>query len=269
MATSSNNNHFLLTLIKRFFVFCIAVLLTACVTTETGGFSKKADRNKALEASIMLARQYIREQEWSQAKRHLKRALEIDSKNAEVHEAMALVFQNTGELERAANHYEQAVSYDGSISRIRLNYAGFLMRLQRCEEAVDELEIVVADTLYDNRQQAYVSLGYCYSILGNLEKTESSFKRAFLMSNRQNPSLMFELADVYYKLGQYDNAQRYYDGFRAQIKQQPPKALLLGARLAKVFSNKNALSSYGLALKNLYPHSQQYIDYKKELANDD
>lgn len=266
MTTSTYNNNLLLRIAQLCCVIFTVILLAACVTTETGGFSKKADSDKALEASISLARQYISEKEWSQAKRHLKRALEIDNESAEVHEAMALVFQNTGELERAEDHYKQAVNYDGSISRIRLNYAGFLMRLQRCEEAVDELERVVADTLYDNRQQAYVSLGYCYRILGNLEKTESSLKRAFLMSNRQNPSLMFELADVYYKLGQYDNAQRYYDGFRAQIKQQPPRALLLGARLAKVFSNDNALSSYGLALKNLYPNSPQYLDYRKEFS---
>ena len=269
MVTSTIHTDSLLRIKKLLFVCFIAAFLSACVTTETGGFAKKADRDKALEASITLARQYISEQEWTQAKRHLKRGLEIDNKSAEVHEAMALVFQNTGEIERAEGHYKQAVRYDGSISRIRLNYAGFLMRLQRCADAVDELEVVVADTLYDNRQQAYVNLGYCYSELGNLEKTESSFKRAFLMSNRQSPVLMFELADVYYKLKEYRNAQRYYDGFRAQVKQQPPRALLLGARLARVFKNEDALSSYGLALKNLYPNSQQYLDYRKELSNDD
>lgn len=269
MAISTYNYNSSLRIAKLFCIFFITVVLNACVTTETGGFSKKADRDKALEASITLARQYISEQEWNQAKRHLKSALEINDKSAEVHEAMALVFQNTGELERAEEHYKLAIRYDGSISRVRLNYAGFLMRLQRCEEAIDELEIVVSDTLYDNRQQAYVSLGYCYSNLGDLEKTEDSFKRAFLMSNRQSPALMFELADVYYKLNEYNNAQRYYDGFRAQVKRQPPRALLLGARLAKHFNNDDALSSYGLALKNLYPNSQQYLDYQKELAHDD
>jgi type IV pilus assembly protein PilF len=44
-------------------------------------------------------------------------------------------------------------------------------------------------------------------------------------------------------------------------------ALLLGARLAKQFDDKNAISSYGLALKNLFPRTQQYLDYQQEFVN--
>ena len=65
-------------------------LLSACIHTETGGFSDKKDNEKALAYSEELARGYIREGNWEAAKRHLKIAMDLDDSSAGVYEAMGL-----------------------------------------------------------------------------------------------------------------------------------------------------------------------------------
>ena len=249
-------------------VFLMAiVLLAGCVTTERSVFTEKADKQKAHETSTQLARQYIRKRNWDAAKRHLKNALEIDQDSAEVNEAMAMVLQNTGEYEMAETHYKKALRGDGNLSRVRLNYAAFLYNQNRYQEAADNLETVVDDVLYERRDLAFESLGICYMQLKKYAKAEAAFDRAYLME-RDKPMLAFRLAEANYQLGHIDKAKTYYDRFRKSVKTQPPAGLLLGVRLARKLGDKNAESSYGLALKNLYPQSEEYRQYQQEFGND-
>ncbi len=240
-----------------------AVLLSACVTTESGGFDDKKDTKKAREYSEELARSYIREGNWPAAKRHLKTALELDDSSAGIQEAMAMVYQNTGEIEEAAKYYRRAVELDGESSRIRLNYASFLYQQQQYRLAADQLERVTEDMLYAKRKLAFVNLARCYLQLNEYEQAEAAFKRAYLM-DRRSAGIKLDLALVYYQLANFPESQKFYDAFRTQVKQQPPQALWLGVELADQFGDRNALSSYGLVLKNLYPKSQQYLQYKSK-----
>ena len=241
---------------------------TGCVTTERGGIGSKADDQKAVEYSVQLARTYIKNRNWEAAKRHLKNALEIDKSSPAIYEALAMVFQNTGEIELAEKNYRQALKLKPSFSRVRNNYAAFLYQQKRYKQAAKELEKVVADTLYAKRAFAYVNLGRSYVQLGDLYKAEEAMYRAYLME-RRNVLIIYELADIYFLLQDYAKAQQFYSAYRAQVKQQPARALWLGIRLAKEFDNRDDISSYALALKNLYPSSKEYLEYKRVFGNDE
>ncbi len=255
------SEYVLMQLNKNFFItLCLSFFLASCVTHQEGVFTKKDDK-KAVEYSVQLARAYTQEKNWEQAKVHLKNALEIDSKNGEVHEALAMVFQNTGEFELAEEHYKKALIYGKDLSQIRLNYAIFLMSKEKYKESEDLLEKVVADTLYSRRDEAFIRLGYCQVKLEKFADAEKSFERAYLM-NRDNLVAVFELANVYYELGDFPKSQLFYDAFRQKSSNQSARSLWLGIRLADKFDDKNALSSYTLALKNLYPKSAEYLQYK-------
>ncbi|KKK89850.1 hypothetical protein LCGC14_2728970 [marine sediment metagenome] len=251
-------------------LLCFAVLIsilgsTGCVTTERGGVGTKADSKKALEYSVTLARNYIRQGNWEAAKRHLRTAIKIDDSSYEVYEALALVFQNTGEFELAEENYKKSIKLNPKFSRVRNNYATFLYQQRRFDEAVEQLQMVVKDTLYEKRTVAYINLGRAYVQLNELKPAEDAFRRAYLM-DRRNVPLMYQLAEVYFQLGDYPQSQQYYDGYRSQVKRQPAQALWLGIRLANTFDNQDALSSYSLALKNLYPTSKEYLQYKNNFG---
>lgn len=241
--------------------------LSACVVTERGGIGEKKDLDKALEYSLQLARSYIADGDWDAAKRHLKYALKLDDESADVYEAMALVFQNTGEIELAEENYRKSIRLDPKSSRVRNNYAAFLYSLERYQEAAEQLEVVSKDTLYGKRALAMANLGKCYRKLEKWQPAEEAFRRAILL-DRESVQLRYELANVYYHLGEFARSQQYYDAYRSKIKQQSPQGLLLGIRLADKFDNRNARSSYALALKNLYPTSNEYLVYKQEYGDD-
>ena len=244
----------------------LALLLSACVTTETGGFAEKADQKKAYETSLQLAKTYIANGNWQQAKRHLKYVESVDKNNPETLEALALVYQNTGELEMAESYYRRAIEQDPRVMRIRNNYAAYLYEQERYREAAAQLEIVVSELLYERRVDAFVNLGRCYLKLDELDRAEDAFKRALLME-RDDPAVVLSMAEVSFRRQDYPQAQRYYDAFQQMNPRQSAAALWLGIRLAKVFDDEDAYASYALALKNLYPKSEEYLRYKASLKN--
>ncbi|MDB6060718.1 MAG: type pilus biosis/stability protein PilW [Verrucomicrobiaceae bacterium] len=235
--------------------------LQGCVTTQTGGFGEKKDPKKALEYSVQAARGYIQQGNWEAAKRHLKTALEIDDRNADVHETMAQVFWNTGEYEQADLHFRRALSINSNDARIHNNYAAFLYDRKRYAEAETELEKVAEDLMYDRRADAFVNLGRVRIKLKKYAAAKDVLERAALM-DRGNLMLTFQLAEVYYQLGDYAKAQSYYDSYRKSVNGQTAASLWLGIRLAEKFSDYDAAASYALALKNLYPQSEEYLAYK-------
>lgn len=236
------------------------LVLPGCVTTQTGGFEEKKDPKKAVEVSVQAARGYIQQGNWDAAKRHLKNALAIDDSDAEVHETMAQVFWQTGEFEQSDLHFRRAVSLKGD-ARIRNNYAAFLYDRKRFAEAESELEKVAEDVLYDQRANAFVNLGRVRIKLKKYVAAKDVLERAALME-RNNMVAISLLAEVSYQLGEYPKAQGYYDRYRKSINGQTPASLWLGIRLAEKFGDHDAAASYALALKNLYPQSEEYLAYK-------
>lgn len=240
----------------------VSLLVSACVTTTDSVFTEKADPDKALERRVELARKYIGEGNWDNAKRNLKLAYELDPDNAEVHEAFALVYQSTGEFELAEQSYRTAIKLDRNFSRARNNYATFLYSQQRYEEAAAQLEYVVKDSLYKARPRAFVNLGLCRLQLFDSVGAEEAFRRALTM-DRTNAIALLELAQLRFDAGDFRNSQSYYDTYRTVVRQQSARGLWLGIRLARENDDRDAEGSYALALANLYPDSVEYDAYKR------
>ena len=243
-------------------VLAAALLLSACVSTTDTVFTEKADPEKALERRVELARTYIGEGNWEDAKRNLRLAYQIDPQSAEVHEAFALVYQSTGEFELAEQSYKTALKLDKGFSRARNNYATFLYAQGRYKEAEKQLQIVTQDTLYKGRPRAFINLGLCRVQLFDSQGAEEAFRRALTMDRANNIALL-ELAQLRYDAGDFATSQRYYDTYRTAVRQQSARGLWLGIRLARESGDRDAEGSYTLALTNLYPESPEYQAFKR------
>jgi len=73
-----------------------------------------------------------------------------------------------------------------------------------------------------------------------------------------------ELAEIAFTARDYSKANKYLEQFSKSARHEP-RSLWLGVRIERIFGNKDKEASYALALKNLYPYSQEYLDYKRFL----
>lgn len=250
-----------------FIAAVVCLFLSGCITSTTGGFSETASPEAALERRVELARNYIGKGNWSEAKRNLNLAANINPDNPEVHEAFALVYQSTGEFELAEESFKKAISERKDFSRARNNYAAFLFAQSRFEEAEKQLEQVVKDSLYTARPQAFINLGLSRLQLSNPEGAEQAFVRALSM-DRGNSIALLETGLLRFDAADYQAAERYYRGYRSTVRQQSSRGLWLGLRLAKISGDRDAEGSYSMALTSRYPNSPEFQAYKASTNND-
>jgi type IV pilus assembly protein PilF len=244
----------------------VLVILAGCVTEQTSVFTTEATSEDALATRVQLARNYIGNQDWDNAKRNLKLAQEIDPHSPEVAEAFALVYQSTGEYELAEENFKRAISLRRDFSRARNNYAVFLYSQQRYEDAEKQLEVVIKDSLYEARPRAFINLGLVRVRLGNDDGAREAFSRALTM-DRSNSLAMLELAHIEYRAQNYAASDRHLQSYKRFRRQQSPNALWLGIRLAHAMGDQDAEASATLALRNLYPDSAEFRAYQEAVQN--
>jgi type IV pilus assembly protein PilF len=215
---------------------------------------------------VQLARSYIGEQNWADAKRNLRVAASIDPNSPEVHEAFALVYQSTGEYELAEKNYKKAIALKRPFSRARNNYAAFLYSQERYSEAEKQLKVVVKDTLYEARPRAFINLGLCRVRLDNLPGAKEAFTRALAM-DRTNRIALIEMANIEYEEANWVLSSRYLANYQMLVRRQSARALWLGVRLAKKLDDQDAMASRALALRNLYPESAEFQAYERAVQS--
>jgi len=148
-----------------------------------------------------------------------------------------------------------------SEASVKVSYGRFLMQEENCAEALPYFETASKDIDYPSRANAIYLIGMCSLQLENIERARGSFEHALNLSPRHAKSAI-ELAEIYFKEKNYPKAKENLDVFYANAKQSP-RSLLLGIRIERIFGNKDKEASYALALKNLHPYSNEYLEYKK------
>ncbi len=247
-------------MIRPVAIVILLLSIGGCITTETGNAPKAGSQQQRLQAYLELARGYLEKRDFANARRPLENALKVDPSSAEAHVLMASVNIASGDTQLADKEYRDALRYEPHNAMAQNNYGTFLFSDGRYKDAAKHLRIAANDPSYARRGQAYENLGLTELKLNLPADAEQSFLRA-LMLNKLQPRSAFELADLYFKAGDFPRAKQYFDSFNS-MAQPTARSLWLGVRLSRVLDDRDQLASYALALKNLFPDSPEYRLYQ-------
>lgn len=235
-------------------IFC-AVLLSACVTTTSGGLPEPAPLERRVDAQLALARAFLSERDFDRAREPLDRAMQLDASSVEAHVLYAVLSNGEGEPEIAEKYYKKAIKLGPTDAQALSNYGSFLISKRRAEEAVPLLERAVEDTGYVLRSQAYENLGIAKLRVGDKEDAQLAFARAVSLDRTQARSNL-ELATLAQADGDHVDAQEFYMNYRNNAK-QTARSLCLGMQIAASLNDQDSVASHAIALKNLFPKSRQ------------
>lgn len=245
-------------MINRIIIAMSMVLLAGCVTVD----GRQLDPERAVSSHVTAGMEYLRIGQPSNARRHLNKAIEIDDRSAEAHNAMALLYRYEVDDVREEQHYRKALRADSNFAPARNNYGIFLVRKKRYDDALKQFSRAAENVSYDNRGIAYENMGRIYAMKGKRELAIDAYNKA-LRLNPRGLGLNLELADLYYQVGDIKSADFYYSNFARVANPQPARALWLGIRIAAELKQLDRIASYELALQKLYPESNEYQEWKK------
>lgn len=244
------------------------VFFCGCVTEETNEGTgekvqkteSKADEKGALADYITLANGYLKDGKRASALTAINKGLAIDDESPELLNALAVYYMSDGEDELAEKQYKKAIRYNSGDTASKLNYGVFLYGHKRYDEACEMLGKATEDVQYAKRNVAFLNYGICLKHQGKMKEAEEAFRRSYVNDTR-NPLVVLELADLKFETGDFEQSSQLYEKFLSMSK-QTPKSLWLGIRLAHVMGQDDKEASYALFLKNQFPSSPQYGEYK-------
>jgi type IV pilus assembly protein PilF len=250
--------------VRILLLLLMAGLAAGCVTTTTGGFNVEPSPEEAVEDYIQLAIAYYDAGDLVNARRHLGSALDLNVRNSELYNILALVMQAEGDLELAAETFERSIRIDRTNSRARNNYAALLYSMGDYDGAFEQLDEVTRDTMYEGRAFAFESLGRSALRLQRYEAAELAFQRALQLNGNLYISAI-ELAILRADRGDWEGARRIFRQYltTAEFYNLPhsPRALLAGIKIESKFQNRELVDSFTRILTTLYQETPEYQEY--------
>lgn len=251
-------------MIKRF-ALAGALLLSAC-TTVVENNSRKVDKMAAARDRTAIAAEYIRKGENDKALSYLQQALKSNPDSADAHNLMGVVMERDGNVKAAGKAFRKALSLRDDFTQAHNNYGSFLFRQKEYKQALKQFEAAAADASYGYRASAFEGVGRCAWMLGDRARAEEAFSRSLSLEPNL-PTATLYIAEIRYDQNNPESARSLYKRYLELTPNSPQTAqsLWLGIRLERRYGNQDALASYELALKRLYPESREYKLYLTSL----
>lgn len=241
-------------------------LASGCVTTTDSRFQRVADREQAVEDYVRLATAYIGQGNTDRARVHLDRAKELAPESPAVLSTMGLLYQADSEDELAERSFKAAIANKPGYTRARVYYGAFLFGKNRFEEARDQFAAASRDTEYSDRASVFFNLGRCEERLENHEAAVTAYRRSVELSRGDARSLL-ALSRNLVATGDYESAEYYYGRLTGLMQRNTnlrhsPESLITGIRIARHVGDLDREASFVLLLRNDFPNSLEYQQYK-------
>lgn len=237
----------------RWLPILLSVLLLSVGCTETAVRDKNP--HSAAQFNVELGLQYMQQGMNKVALEKLQKALRQDPSLPSAHNAIAVLYERLGELDKADHHFQRAIRLDDKDSRAHNNYGAFLCRHDRWEDAESHFVAAATDPLYETPALAYTNAGICAESAGDTEKAELYLRKA-LEQDPDYPVALRNMARLSLKQQQYMQTRAYLQRYQA-VARHTPETLLIGIQTEEHLGDKDTAASYRLLLRNNFPDSPQ------------
>lgn len=156
----------------------------------------------------------------------------------------------------ARANFEQALRLAPQDPEINNTYGWFLCVSGQEKQGLERLALAARNPYYQHPARAYTNLGLCQLRIKDETAAETSFLRA-LQQDAGNAQALFQLADMAFRRGNAEAAQRYLVALH-RVVQPSAQSAWLGLRVERRLGNREAASSYAQQLKSRHPSSPEY-----------
>lgn len=159
---------------------CLMILgLVGCSSLSSQPQSNlEFNRTEAVKARINLALAYLEQQDFPKAKENIDKALNHDSQDYLPYSVLAYYYQQTGEVEKADQTYQQALSLSQNRPDVRNNYGTFLCKQGHFEQAYSQFDLALtSDQPYYFQADTLENIALCAKSQNNQAKFEQTLAK--------------------------------------------------------------------------------------------
>ena len=250
--------------------FLSAIIFTSgCVSnSQSGLYGGNFDHEEAAKTRMSLGLTYLQNNNYTQAKKNLDKALEFNPRSADVQFAMAYYYQLVGDNLRAEEYYETAIDLAPNNGDIANSYGAFKCQNGEYEKAKAYFFDAINNRLYANAAQTYENLALCAQSQGKLDEAIGYFQDALKHQPARGKSL-FLLSELYTVSEQWELAESTLRKYE-RVAKVTPDSLWLAYEIAKGKGDLEAAKGYGEMMMSLFPESEltkRYLVQRESMQN--
>ena len=151
-------------MIKHVLLVGLLLSIVACTTERV---IEPTDTKRASELNAQLGLGYLKQGQFKRALSKLNKALKYNDENADAHHYMAELHRRLGEMDKADQHYQQALELTPNNSTIKNNYGVYLCGEGEYDKAISQFRSVLKDPLYKAKANVHENIGLCKYRQGN------------------------------------------------------------------------------------------------------
>lgn len=250
--------------------FLSAIIFTSgCVSnSQSGLYGGNFDHEEAAKTRMSLGLTYLQNNNYTQAKKNLDKALEFNPRSADVQFAMAYYYQLVGDNLRAEEYYETAIDLAPNSGDIANSYGAFKCQNGEYEKAKAYFFDAINNRLYANAAQTYENLALCAQSQGKLDEAIGYFQDALKHQPARGKSL-FLLSELYTVSEQWELAESTLRKYE-RVAKVTPDSLWLAYEIAKGEGDLETAKGYGEMMMSLFPESEltkRYLVQRESMQN--
>ncbi|WP_026224559.1 type IV pilus biogenesis/stability protein PilW [Methyloversatilis thermotolerans] len=257
-----------------FVAVCLASLLAACAGTQ-GGASPASPATSAPVSDYKPVEPVVTGASRTRAKSHTdlglayleagnvavaleeaKMALRDDSTYGPAYNLKALAHMYLQERPLAQENFEKALRLAPNDPDINNNFGWFLCQGGDTARAMALFNAAIRNPLYNFPTRPYTNAGMCAMRAGDLATAEVNFLRA-VNADPRNSQAVYNLADLFYRRGNFIEARKYLSEFHAQ--QDPvAESLWLAVRIERKLGDKVAEAGFASQLRRRFAGTPEH-----------
>ncbi len=233
-------------------------LLVACAAEPV---VNESNIIKAAETNAKLGLGYMQQGRYETALNKLQKSIQQNPDNADAHQYLAILYGKLDRPESAEQHFLEALknmpdtNLSSRVAAVRNNYAVFLCKQKRYEEANRYFKMVSNDPLYQSRDRLFENMAQCEQNKGDLYQAESLFNKALRLNPKLRKSLL-GLAQINHDKGLNNQAQAYLNKF-LKYSAHNAESLWLAILIERQRGNAERVANYSIRLKSKYPDAKE------------
>ncbi|BFT29677.1 hypothetical protein D210916BOD24_08530 [Alteromonas sp. D210916BOD_24] len=239
--------------------------MSGCVSqSQPGVYGRDFDPQEAAKTRMSLGLTYLQNNNYTQAKKNLDKALEFNPDSADVQYAMAYYYQLVGDDARAQGFYETALELAPNNGDIANSYGAFKCQLGEYESAKAYFFQAINSQRYANAAQTYENLALCAQSQGKIDEAINYFQDALKHQPTRVKSL-FLLSELYVMTEQWGEASQTLQRYN-KVAKLTADSLWLSYEIAKGQGDEAAAKGYGEMMVSLFPDdglTQRYLAQSK------
>jgi Tfp pilus assembly protein PilF len=156
-------------------------VLLACLSLEIAGCATVQERERELRiarARRNLGIDALTKGRTPLATRELQLAHELDSEDPITIHWLGEAYRRRGLLDKALEHFLEALELDPESQQLRLNLAGLYIQRKRYSEAIEQSQFLIDDPTFERPWQALTNRGWAEFQLGHLDEANASLVEA-------------------------------------------------------------------------------------------